>query len=148
MSARRRRDKMPKRMFRRERVSPPPLPPGTKAVYPGPGHEKMSEVLEDFVSPYRDLAPDLEGYRILLNMGILAWNVAMEPDERRQEIIDDVLGEALTDAGPAERKSANELVWTLIRRKLEHFADNRRLIYSFELTDRGDDFYLTVASTI
>jgi hypothetical protein len=40
------------------------------------------------------------------------------------------------------------LVEALVRRKEELFAANRRALVSFELTDRGDDYHLTVASTL
>ena len=36
----------------------------------------------------------------------------------------------------------------MVRQKQEHFAANQRAIVSFELTDRGDDYYLAVASTL
>ncbi|MHB1557117.1 MAG: hypothetical protein ACYC61_06530 [Isosphaeraceae bacterium] len=148
MSARRGKGKMPKRMFRRERVAPPPIPPGSRVVYQEPGREKMWEVLEEFVEPFWDQEADAASYRMLLNMGMLAWNVALQPEEERPQIIDSILGGALPGAEPAALAVAKAIVEALVRRKLEFFADNRRMIYSFELTDRGDDFHLTVASTI
>lgn len=148
MSARRGKGKMPKRMFRRERIAPPPIPPGSRVVYQEPGREKMSEVLEEFVEPFRDREADADSYRMLLNMGMLAWNVALQPEEQREPSIDEVLGRALAGAEPMALAAAKAIVEALVRRKLEFFADNRRMIYSFELTDRGDDFHLTVASTI
>jgi hypothetical protein len=43
---------------------------------------------------------------------------------------------------------AREFVEVMVRRKEEYFASNRRAIISFELTDMGDDYHLSVASTL
>ena len=51
---RRKKDRMPKRLFKQERG--PAIPPGHKVVYEPAGREKMSDVLEDFVEPYEDMA--------------------------------------------------------------------------------------------
>ncbi len=148
MSARRGREKLPKRMFRREKVSPPAIPPGTNVIYPKPGQQKMSEVLEDFVEPYRHLATDERLFRMLLNMGLLAWNVSQMPEEERESTIDRLLSESSDDLDHEGWLAAKVLVESLVKRKLEFFADNHRLIYSFQLTNRGDDYHLSVASTL
>jgi hypothetical protein len=41
-----------------------------------------------------------------------------------------------------------EIVGALIARKQSLFPDNTRKIISFELTDAGSSFHLTVASTL
>ncbi len=148
MSARRDRRKLPKRMFRRELVSPPKLPPGTSVVCPKPGQQKMSEVLEDLIEPYRELAVDERSFRMLLNMGMLAWNVSELPEQEREPTIDRLLSESMFGVHPEDWLPAKVLVQSLVRRKLEFFADNHRLIYSYQLTDRGDDYHLSVASTL
>jgi hypothetical protein len=108
-------------------------------VYEAAGREKMSEVLEDFVEPYRELADTQDALRKLLNLGMLAWNAALLPEDQRQAIIDEILAAGLSRASEAERAQARELVEALVRRKEELFAANRRAIVSFELTHRGDD---------
>jgi hypothetical protein len=108
----------------------------------------MSEVLEDFVEPYRALAETEDDFRKLLHIGVLAWNAALMPDDRRRAFIDEMLEAGLSRATGADRAQAREIVEMLVRRKLEHFAANRRAIVSFELTDTGDDYHLSVASTL
>ncbi len=148
MSARRGQGKLPKRMFRREKVSPPAIPPGTSVIYPKPGQQKMSEVLEDFIEPYRYQATDERSFRLLLNMGLLAWNVSQMPEEEREPTIDRLLSESTFGVDHEGWLAAKVLVEALVRRKLEFFADNHRLIYSFQLTNRGEDYHLSVASTL
>jgi hypothetical protein len=142
----RKRDRLPRRLFKRGQG--PAIPPGSRVVYEPAGREKMSEVLEDFIEPYRELADTEDAFRKLLHLGMLAWNAALLPEGQRRAMIDEMLAAGLARASEADRARARELVEALVRRKEEHFATNRRAIVSFELTDRGDDYHLSVASTL
>jgi hypothetical protein len=142
----RKKDRMPRRLFKQGRG--PAIPPGSKVVYEPAGREKMSEVLEDFVEPYRDLADTEDAFRKLLNLAVLAWNAALLPEGQRRAMIEETLEAGLSRASAADRAQARAFLKTLVRRKDEHFAANRRAIISFELTDTGDGYHLTVASTL
>lgn len=140
--------RLPKRMFKKARLQGPAIPPGTQVVYSPAGRERMSDVLEDLVEPYREMAVDAESFRKLLSLGVAAWNAALLPEDRRWSMIDELIDAAMPAADERDRAGALAIIQSLVRRKLEHFAENRRMIYSFELTDRGDDFHLAVASTL
>ena len=142
----RKRDQLPKRLFKRERGLA--IPPGSRVVYEPVGPEKMSVVLENFIEPYRELADTEDGFRNLLDLGMLAWNAALLPEGERRAMIDKILAAGLSRASEADRAQARELIEALVRRKEEHFAANRRVIVSINVTDRGDDYYLSVASTL
>ena len=142
----RKRDGLPKRLFKRERG--PAVPPGSRVVYDPPGREKMSEVLEDFVAPYRELADTEDAFRRLLDLGMFAWNAALLPEDERRAMIDDLLRTGFSRGSEAGRTEARELIEALIRRKQKHFAANQRAIVSFELTDTGEGYHLFVASTL
>jgi hypothetical protein len=142
-------------LFKRDRdpaIAPgrrgPAIPPGSRVVYEPAGREKMSEVLEDFIDPLRGMASTEDEFRKLLMLGSLAWNAALLPEDKRRAMIEETLGAGFSRAGEAERDAVREIVELLVRRKLEHFAANQRAIISFELTDTGDDFHLSVASTL
>ena len=63
-------------------------------------------------------------------------------------MIDEVLGAGFSaDAGEL-KAGLKEIVGELIARKQSLFPDNTRKIISFELTDAGSSFHLTVASTL
>ena len=47
------------------------------------GGIKMSEVIENFIEPYMDLANTEENLRKLLTLAGLAWNTALFPKEER-----------------------------------------------------------------
>jgi hypothetical protein len=143
---RRNRDRLPRRLFKRARG--PAIPPGTRVVYEPAGREKMSEVLEDFIEPYRDSADTEDAFRKLLSMALVAWNAALLPEGERRAMIDEMIAAGLPRAAEADRAQARGLIEAMVRRKEQHFAANRRAIISFELTDRGDDYHLSVASTL
>jgi hypothetical protein len=149
------RDRLSRRLSKRLRgaayspaVRNPAVPPGARVVYQPAGHEKMSEVLEDFVEPYRELADTEDAFRELLTLGIVAWNAALLPEDGWQAMTDEMFDAGFSHAPRADRARARELVELLVRRKLEHFAANQRAIISFELTDTGDSFHLSVISTL
>src|SRR6516165_11203247 len=139
-------DRLPKRLFKR--VRGPAIPPGSRVVYEPTGREKMSEVLEDFIEPYREVAHNEDALRKLLDLGVLAWNAALLPEEQRRTAIDEILREGLPGSSKEDRALAKEIIETLVRRKEERFAANQRAIISFELTDTGHGYHLTVASTL
>jgi hypothetical protein len=144
--ASRKKDRMPRRLFKQGRM--PAIPPGSKVVYEPAGREKMSDVLEDFIEPYRDMADTEDAFRKLLTLALLAWNAALLPEDRRRTMIDETLGAGFSRASEADRSQAREFVEVMVRRKEEYFPSNRRAIISFELTDKGDDYHLSVASTL
>ena len=143
---RRKKDRLPKRLFKQRRG--PTIPPGTKVVYEPAGREKMSEVLEDFIEPYRHTAETEDDFRKLLTLGVLAWNAALLPEDQRRAMIDETLGAGFSRASAPLRAEAREFVELLVRRKEEHFAANQRAIFSFELRDTGTGFHLSVASSL
>jgi hypothetical protein len=142
----RNKDRLPKRLFKRDRG--PAIPPGSRVVYEPTGREKMSETLEDFIEPYLEVADNEDTFRKLLNLGVLAWNAALLPEDQRRTAIDETLREGLPGSSKEHRAQAKALIEMLIRRKEERFAANQRAIISFELTDTGDGYHLTVASTL
>ena len=142
----RNKDRLPRRLFKRGRG--PAVPPGSKVVYEPAGGEKMSEVLEDFVEPYRELADTDDSFRKLLTLGMLAWNAALLPEDQRWAMIDEMLAAGFSRCSKADLAAGREVVEVLVRRKEEQFAENQRAIISFQLTDTGDGYHLSVASTL
>lgn len=51
-----------------------------KFVIEPPGQIKMSDVLLDFVAPYRHFVNTIEAYRKLLLVAVIAWNAALLPE--------------------------------------------------------------------
>jgi hypothetical protein len=144
--ASRKKDRMPRRLFKQERE--PAIPAGRRVMVNPAGRESMSDVLEAFVEPYRDMAETEDAFRKLLSLALVAWNAALLPEDRRQAMIEETLEAGFSKASAADRALAIECVKTMVRRKEEHFPAKRRAIVSFKLTDTGDGWHLTVASTL
>jgi hypothetical protein len=143
--ARRRLEKNRKRQKRLKRKEAQPPLGSQSALAEWDGIEKMSVVLEKFIEPYKNMAADEQQFRNLLNLGAVAWNVALLPEDRRMAAIDAFFSKYQT---PGEhRKFARLLLQELIDRKEAHFSTNRRSIVDFVLTDTGDGYHLNVVST-
>lgn len=110
--------------------------------------EKMSEVLEEFVEPFR--YPEHEGedeFRALLVFGTIAWNVALLSEDERKEKLDEAYQEFGAELSQQSAALSREFLDVLVDWKLQNFAENRRLILSVELRDEGDSLRLKVLST-
>ena len=117
--------------------------PGTMIANPA-GRSKMSEVLLDFIEPYREDAESEGDLRSLLTMGIGAWNTALLPKAEQEDVINRVVAEGPIDREDNFRRLANEL----IARKEKYFAHCRRFIFGYELTVTREGPHLTVLSTL
>jgi hypothetical protein len=123
------------------------LPFGELVVSP-PGYAKMSEVLEDFIEPYQELAQTKEATLKLLTLATIAWNVALLPKPERQGMIDKMITDALVGGDKKLKAEIQDLIKKLIARKNRYFSEYKRMILDFELKDVGSGYHLSVASTL
>jgi hypothetical protein len=110
---------------------------------------KMSEVLEDFVEPYSDDRLDKHGLEMLFSMGIMAWNIALMPKEKRVEMVNEAFAAIMPTSDAADLAFGKDLIEQMVDRKDKFFADNQRMIMSFELqyVSHGE-YHISVASTM
>lgn len=113
-----------------------------------PGGVRMSDVLEEFLEPFEHLAKGEEAYSRLLTLAVLAWNAALTPEGRQQEMVDECFRKAMGGVSEEMQAVGKELVAQLIARKRRDFAEYRRPILDFKLTDLGDSYHLTVVSLV
>ena len=112
------------------------------------GEVKMSDVLDEFVEPYLPESDELERHEMVYDMAIIAWNLAIIPEDQRQTAISELFDEFLKDKPATARQEFNNLIDEMVARIFELFPDNRRYILAFQLEDGGDQFHLSVASTL
>lgn len=74
------------------------------------GEVKMSEVLMDFVEPYRELADAEEAYRKLLTLAVMAWNASFLPEKEQQDMIERVLDEGIQTGTEELKTGLKEIV--------------------------------------
>jgi hypothetical protein len=121
---------------------------GEKILIEPSGEEKMSEVLTDFVEPYLEFADTDEAHRKLLTLAIMAWNASFLPEKEQQDMINRVLDTGIPTGADELKAGLKEIVNMLIIRKKVYFSGHTRKIIDYELTDRGRDYHLAVASTL
>jgi len=119
-----------------------------KLVIEPAGEVKMSEVLADFIEPYRDWADTEEAYRKLLTLAMLAWNASFLLTEEQQAMVDEVINGSLPAATEELKNGLKQIVNMLMARKQAYFSAYKRNIIDYELTDTGKDYRLSVASTL
>lgn len=112
------------------------------------GEVKMSEVLEEFVEPYLDFAQNRNQREKLFSIAVIAWNLAIMPENERQPMIDQLIKVGLKGNDPLAQQDTREIIDELIARKQKFFAKNKRYIVDFQLQDTGKQFHLSVASTL
>jgi hypothetical protein len=103
----------------------------------------MSELLEEFVEPYREVARTKEAFEKLLTLAVIAWNVTLFPEEDRQPHLKEIISEIPADA----RDDGKRIIEEMMERKQRFFSQSRRTILGFELTDTGTGWHLSVTST-
>jgi hypothetical protein len=133
----------------------------------------MSDVILEFIEPFREHAEDDLSLKGLIGCGITVWNLSLLPKSDRENLIPQVVSELWSSQRPrstadpaglqpetATRKpdvpeGANlvdmcgieEILRAMIERRLEHFAQYRRFIVDYKITATGDGLHLLVAST-
>lgn len=112
------------------------------------GEVRMSDALADFVSPYAASASSRQDYQALLTVGVVAWNAALLPADRRQDMLDDLLRKTTVKIPTDIAQDVRALINALIARKEAHFAANRRAIIDFTLRETDDGYHLSVGSTL
>jgi hypothetical protein len=145
---RHRRQKMTRIGALKQKLRSDKLFAGKELVVQPSGKEKMSEVLEAFVEPYRDAAKTFQAYQALITVGIVAWNAALTPKNKRRGMLDDALEAAFPSDDPVNRQIFQGIVNELVERKERHFPENKRFILSYQLSENRDNYHLAVAPTL
>jgi hypothetical protein len=112
------------------------------------GEVKMSKVLQEFVEPYLDLAPSLSQRQNLLDLAVIAWNLAFMPENELPSTLDYLLEDVSKDNDPFFYKEMRSVINDLITRKQKLFAEHKRYIVACKLQDVGKEFDLCVTSTL
>jgi hypothetical protein len=115
-----------------------------------PDITKMSDVLKEFVSPYKHIPKDKKQLESLLTLAIAAWNLSFFPEEKWSKVTNEVFTDTYSrlKKGSENIEVAEALIQDLIERKLKYFADHHRRIINFQLAYLNrDEYHLTVVSS-
>jgi hypothetical protein len=107
--------------------------------------EKMSDVPESLVEPYREADATESSFRKLLALAVTAWDASFPPLEVQKAMCDEVL---LKSRMPdSDFHFARAFLQELIDRKNRHYSRIKRTTIEFVLTDTGVGFHLSIVST-
>jgi hypothetical protein len=123
------------------------LPENVKYIRRPEGGSKISAVFWKFIEPFKKHATTDVAMEKLIVLGICSWNAGVVPLAERQKLIDAVVQNVLGQAGEKWRGELNYILTSLLKRKEQFFADDRRYIVSYHLEDTGANYHLTMVST-
>ena len=124
------------------------LPGDAKLVQRPAGESKISTVFSEFLEPFRHYATNDAAYIKLVGLGVSAWNTALLPEDAQFEFINQIFPALFTDMTEAQRADMYSLIGSMVQRKLQFFADDRRYILQFHVEDTGKGYKLMMASTL
>ena len=113
------------------------------------GSDKLSERIRIIVQPYQGPAPTYDQFSSMIGFACVAWNTSLKDEAEWPFLIDEFLQE--TTVKGTSRKAIAELTYflnSLIRRKLELFPDDERVIANFEVEDTLNHYHIRIASTV
>ncbi len=131
------------------------------------GGIKLSAALIDISEPfdYEDLS--LDEYKELMTMAAIAWNIALQPKERRNEELfgfiskipefkkevleiyfDKHMENANLQKKPPDSIVLLQMLATLIQRKDQLYPDDDRVVVDYNVTESPTDRHLRVSSLI
>jgi hypothetical protein len=106
--------------------------------------EKMSEVILDFVEPYRHVFEERSGMEWLITFAVIAWNAALVSSKKRRAMLNDAV-DGLPDA---DKEMVSDLLEHMLRRKKQRFRRNRRMIYEYNVAESEEGLHVSIASTM
>ena len=92
---------------------------------------KISEVLDEFIDPYRKELNTAEEYRKFMGVAVIAWNLAMLPEEDQPSRINEIIMSLSAEI----RSDTRVFIEDLIERKKKYFSHHSRRILDYEVAD-------------
>ncbi len=119
---------------------------GTKAIFGQASGPKVSERILELVQPYQIGVSTEESLRKLMETAVIAWNIALEPAERHSAAIEELIsGLHISDAQVIQ--DGRRILTALVRRKLDLFPDDRRLVLNDHVDITANGFHFDVITT-
>jgi hypothetical protein len=110
----------------------------------------MSEVILDFLAPYAEYAQTHDEQKKLVSLGIVAWNIALMPEDDHKQEIDAWVREVFPDKNRHRQaqRAMQDTMNDLVAHKLQYFADSQHYIVGFDLKNTSQGLDLSIASTL
>lgn len=105
---------------------------------------KLSDALIEFGKPMLEQCRSNKQEKKAMGLLVFIWNAANMPEFSTEEL-SDMLGDLIGKGDPELLSDMNEIVHEYIVRKNQFFADDKRLVESFNLTHTKEGLHLEVA---
>lgn len=106
---------------------------------------KMSEVILDFAEPLLDALDDDELFKNAIGCAVVCWNLSFLTEKRQQRQVRAIVNK-LDKSALLTRFEAEDCVQMLLERKRILFADEKRIVISYEIVKEEDHYHLFVTS--
>ena len=108
---------------------------------------KMSEAILDFAEPLLNAVDDDKSFKNIISFATLCWNISLFPEQQQRVQLNNIVDE-LDKSYHLSRLEIENWVQMLLERKKAFFADDRRIVVSFEVVEERDNQRLLVASVL
>ena len=78
---------------------------------------------------------------------MVAWNVTLLEGTARQQLIDSIKQTMPSSSGQEWNQETEQVLTELIQRKERYFADNKRFILDYRVSESKHEYNLAVIST-
>jgi hypothetical protein len=115
---------------------------------PPPEEPKLSAALIELVSPFAPYAKTLREYKMLIGIGVTAWNLPLLEGPEREAFYKQLIQPLLESGDKQMRLEAKEMFSTLLKRREQNYPDDKRLIVNYTVTENGDEYNVAVATVL
>lgn len=112
------------------------------------GYDKMSAVLLKFLKPYLDKGKSLRDYKSIITLGIIAWNASLLPPDKQEEAVSIQLPKIVSKMPKNIKSDMMHIIHELMERKQKYFKDIKRLVLEYTFKEKGENFDLSVVSSL
>jgi hypothetical protein len=106
----------------------------------------LPQLIATLVEPFREELETPELFKTLVATACMAWNMANQPQTEWVGALSQVI--AQMDLPEDASRQLAEVVLSLMKRKLELFSDDRRVINSYEVSEMQGRFLITVNQVV
>ena len=107
---------------------------------------KMSEVILDFAEPLLDALDDDELFGNAIGCAVVCWNLSFLQEKKQQRHVRAIINE-IDRSALLTRFEAEDCVRMLLERKRILFADEKRIVISYNIVEEENHHRLLVTST-
>ena len=145
LTSRRQREKATLESFKQELENDPDYEDSVLIESPK-NVKKLSEVLIEYIEPFLEDTETSQDRSNLVDIAVMAWNLALVSKEERQELLKDLFSDSPDLEKIEIQKAFQRLMNQLIKRKLKLFAKDKRFIKEFKFTENGGHIHIAVAT--